>query len=364
MAMTYVSSSSGTGATGAANITITKPTGLAVDDVMIVALTANKNPWTVPSGFTQLQTGESAANAFRSYLYYKVATSTDVAATNFTFSGSDGNSPLVGTMIAIRGCNPSNPIMDSDVDVLTSVSSGADPGSSITVTRSAIPSRILMWRTDRNTNTTSGTFSESSGGWDIGVQAVGGTGGTRYGSCVIYTGDFGSLGDTTGPAGGITHSTSTTDNVFFMVALSGAVPADGSITSTLPKVTSSLAGSRVMPDGPIDAQLPKLTTSMVGTAAPPSGSISTTLPKVTSSLAGSGVGGVINSTLPKVTSQVSAGVEPVGPIAGTLPSLSVSIAGESRLFGEHVILVEPEKRAFRVTQDDMKAIYLSQVTQE
>lgn len=330
MAMSYVASSSAGAATGAASITITKPTGTLAGDVLVVALTANKNPWTVPSGWTQLQMGEaSGTTAFRSYLYWKLAGGSEPS--SYQFSGSDGASPLVGTMIAIRGCNPQNPIMDSDVEVKTTVSSGADPASTITVTRSAIPSRLLYWRTNRNTNSFSPTFSESSGGWDIGTQAVGGTGGTRYGSAVAYTGDFGTTGTSGAPAGGIVCDTSTTDNIFFMVALSGVEPTTGELEGELPSLSAEFEGERVPNSGELDAELPKLSAQASGVhLVPATGGITTSLPSIQSDMAGS----------TPVLAQMSA----------TL-SLFSELVGETRQFGEHIIRVEREERAFLVVDD-------------
>lgn len=77
-------------------LTITKPTGLAVGDMMIANLVWNSNDTeapTLPSGWTQLfhsTTGTKSAMA------YKVADSGDVAASNFVFT-------LAGTVSASGG---------------------------------------------------------------------------------------------------------------------------------------------------------------------------------------------------------------------------------------------------------------------
>jgi hypothetical protein len=122
----------------------------------------------------------------------------------------------------------------------------------------------------------------------------------------------------------------------------------GSLSSTLPKVSSSLSGERHEPSGLVAATLPNVTSGLNGNHHVPSdGSISATLPSVTSSLGGYS--------------------EASGTLAASI-SITTQIQTETRQFGEHVILVEPDHRAFLVVDDGtdvgLKSIKRSQVTQE
>lgn len=71
-----------------ASITITKPTGLAVGDLMIGRIYGNisTDTPTAPSGWTQLVVQNISGR--RNIVYHKIANAGDVAATNFTWSWS------------------------------------------------------------------------------------------------------------------------------------------------------------------------------------------------------------------------------------------------------------------------------------
>jgi hypothetical protein len=86
--ITVVGSNTNTGSTN--SITVTKPAGLQVGDLMIVNLMiADNGTINTPSGWsgvTGLNPWEAGSGSTRAYLWYKVANSTDVAASNFTFT--------------------------------------------------------------------------------------------------------------------------------------------------------------------------------------------------------------------------------------------------------------------------------------
>jgi hypothetical protein len=356
--MSFVNASSANAAVGASGIVISAPTGVLAGDVLLVALTANKNTWTVPSGFTQLQMGESSGNAFRSYLYYKVAGPSEP--TSYVFNkDADTLSPLAADMVAIRGCDNVNPINDSAVDVQGSVSSGADPGTGISVTRTGSPTRGIYWRTARQASNTALTFAETSGGYDMATQTSAGTGTVRYGQASAYTGDFSSLGTNGAPAGGVTASATTSDNIHFMVQLLGSQVIPGDVEVGLPKVSAIFAGHHRI-DATVTTTLPKLRVSVTGTAAPPSGSVATVLPKLGVGIAGTATGGPVAAVLPVVSSSLAGAVNPIGTFALTLPRLTQDYVVETRPHGENVIVVEDEKRAFRISQDDMVDVYRKQ----
>lgn len=157
MAITYVAGNEGT-PTGSlsSTSTVTKPAGLAVDDVMVAYTVSNLNGMTAPAGWTQvLSKDASTGDLFRVRVFYKVATSSDVAASNFVFSDTDSNSPCWAAIGAYRGVDTANPIDASDSAANTSTTSHTTP--SVTTTHSSM---ILSHRAVR---TSSGTTTFTSG---------------------------------------------------------------------------------------------------------------------------------------------------------------------------------------------------------
>jgi len=86
-------------------ITITKPTGLAVGDLMVAVLGAfsASAEWTTPSNWDVIYDTVAGTSAIG--IYYKVADSADVAASNFTFNTS-GNVEKTGGIYRITGHGP------------------------------------------------------------------------------------------------------------------------------------------------------------------------------------------------------------------------------------------------------------------
>lgn len=112
MAYTVANLSQGTISTGA-NCVVTKPAGLVVNDLLIahVAFTNFSGITTItpPSGWTQIEftaIGSSTATA----TFYKLATSTETAASNFTFTADgSGTRANIGAIFTIRGARESTP---------------------------------------------------------------------------------------------------------------------------------------------------------------------------------------------------------------------------------------------------------------
>lgn len=92
---------------------VTKPTGLAVGDLMIAQFSADSTAYTYTpaSGFTLIDTITGGANRM-SKIYYKVADSSDVAASNFTFTiSSSGN--CSANIMAFSGASVPQPIFSN-----------------------------------------------------------------------------------------------------------------------------------------------------------------------------------------------------------------------------------------------------------
>lgn len=335
----------------AGNLVVNVPSGVQDGDLLIACVYKaldSVHTLTAPAGWTQIGTAEEAPANINASMWRRVASSEPASYTwNISSTGIWGVA-----QVAFRGVDTTSPIHTS----ASTSGAATDPYSCPNLTTSAA-TYVVSFGASRDDSLTEVTHTAT----DTELADWGNDGGASTRNGAIYLSGEKSAGTVTGLS--INPSGSINNYCAWSVALTQAV-VTGSFSGTLPKVTSSVSATRVMPDGPIASTLPKLTTSMLGTAAPPSGSVSTSLPKVTSSLSGSATGGSFNSTLPKVTSSVAGGTELAGPIVSTLPSLSMTGIGETRPFGEQVILPDPERRAFRITDDDMIPIYLSQVTQE
>lgn len=114
-----VQSTATTGYTSAVNsINITKPTGLAENDLMVALIGyVDAAGATTPSGWTELYDSNNLA------CFYKIADASDAAASNFTFALDDlGN--IGGALFRIDGHDANNPIFDhhlgQDLTVSTS----------------------------------------------------------------------------------------------------------------------------------------------------------------------------------------------------------------------------------------------------
>ncbi len=89
---------------------VTKPTGLAVGDLLLAIISKDDDITMSPPGTwgTAFDGSKSAAQACASFCFYKVADSTDVAASVFTFTGD--NEDYVGRLYRISGADTTSPI--------------------------------------------------------------------------------------------------------------------------------------------------------------------------------------------------------------------------------------------------------------
>lgn len=95
MAIAVASSSSAGNNSASTSVVVTKPSGLAVGDLMIakVLVFDSSTAITTPSGWTLL-TSRTTATFSKISCFYIVATSTEVAASNFTFSFTSAQSSI------------------------------------------------------------------------------------------------------------------------------------------------------------------------------------------------------------------------------------------------------------------------------
>lgn len=141
-----------------ASCVITKPTSLAVGDIMIAHMGfadafTNATSVTPPSGWTQIYF-KSNGN-LQSYYAWKVADSSDAAATNFTFTSNASGSPLPlsqGYILRITGGRSATLIYASSSNTGTS-----STASSTTITPTAPNSLILFLINEAGGSTLTGT---------------------------------------------------------------------------------------------------------------------------------------------------------------------------------------------------------------
>lgn len=94
-----------TTATGTNSVTIAKPAGVQVGDLMIVNLqhTDIDNP-TYPAGWIERINYEGGSGSTRARVAYKIAVASDVSATNYVFADNDWNRVAAGLSV-FRGVN-------------------------------------------------------------------------------------------------------------------------------------------------------------------------------------------------------------------------------------------------------------------
>lgn len=154
-----VSTESFTSLSSGGTLTITKPTGLAENNILVAHLSAVKTggsnaDWNTPSGWTSLLNQNEAGNSnseARLTVFYKIADSSDVAASNFSFVTNSNAAYCAGALYRIS--NPSSVIgaIDSEIDTTT-------PTFTNTITPRA-NSLILFLTTAADAGDTTGSVS-------------------------------------------------------------------------------------------------------------------------------------------------------------------------------------------------------------
>lgn len=164
MAVAYesVATTSWQTVTNGNNLTITKPTGLAVGDYMVAHLTNvvggsnNADGWDTPSGWTIINNDSESGNSNSScslVVFYKVADSGDAAASNFSFTknGSQGTT-VHGALYRISGASAIAKASDSQTSDLT-------PTYTNTITPSFADSLLLFLASYADAGAASGSAS-------------------------------------------------------------------------------------------------------------------------------------------------------------------------------------------------------------
>ncbi|MBL4621025.1 MAG: hypothetical protein JKY89_01365 [Immundisolibacteraceae bacterium] len=173
MAVAFRSSAS-TAFANAATSVVTKPSGLAVGDLMIAQFSAESGAYTYtpPTGFTLIDTITGGANR-ASKIYYKVADSSDVAASNFTFTITGGPGQCSANIMAFSGASVPQPVY-SNSKVVNASSVLSIP--TISVLANSILVQCMVTSTGGTSSasgyaiaTSNPTWTEA---WDANVSAV------------------------------------------------------------------------------------------------------------------------------------------------------------------------------------------------
>lgn len=366
MAITQVGTATTGSSASSGSFSVNKPTGVASGDLLIMLGASNEGAWdTFPSGWTQLtvSTDASTANAFRAYIWYKVAGGSEPSSYSFGSSTASGSgAPMVGLMVAYRGFDNVTPFPNTSVDHLNNLAYNS--GNPATAFTQSVQGRQFFARFSRCTAGGIPNYTTATSGWAINSQVAQNSGGsTTYSLCWVprdADDGAGSRNEPSVPSG--TGTTQNTTDNFYVLGLIGAAPM-GDFAGSLGAVSASLTGHHRI-DATLNSSLGAVSFIADGIAAPPSGSMASALGSVSASMTGTSVGGGFASTLGSVSYDGLASVNPIGAWASSLGSITAQVQAETRAFGEHVIVVEPEERAFLVTDegDGLIPIKRSQVT--
>jgi hypothetical protein len=126
---------------GGTSITITKPTGIAVDDIMIANISEGDNSALSGSvssaGWTVIDSRTLGATNMKGTVLYKIAVLADVTALNYTFILSTGTDSCSGAIIAFTGVNPTTPFDVTPGTILLTNTSFLTASSITTVSANA-----------------------------------------------------------------------------------------------------------------------------------------------------------------------------------------------------------------------------------
>lgn len=380
MAITHVNTTAATSADGGTSpVSVAKPGSTANGDIMIAFIASNDGAVT-RSGWTSFvaQSATATGNNFRLTILYRYVDGTEGAGP-YVFTGSSG-APIGVVLSAYRGVASSSPFSigsRSGSSAVQTTEPYAISSLSITGSGKAFAVRACRFMDTTNQPTTLIGMSDSDADTTYRghARALSASNNTQYAVGVFDYGAQVDNGDSRSAS--ISHDgpvpPNETDNLYAIFGLKmEGTPATGTVAMTTPAVTSTFAAERQIPTGVLGPmQIPAIYAEMDGIATPPSGSMSVLLPAVGAEMTGTHVGGSMNagipaivaemtgthvggsltSSIPPVVAEVTGGVVVFGGFTSFIPMVVVDFVAESRSFGEHVINVEAEHRAFLVTDE-------------
>jgi parallel beta-helix repeat protein len=275
------------------------PAGWAADDLLLLLVENAGDSLTVDAGWTSAGTPQLGTGTGL-HVWYRVAQSGDGGSVGYHGSGINH---MQGVVLAYRGVDTTTPLDVTSVGGTASASTSVTFPSITTVTANCMIVFALAAADDRATGNDFGSWTNAN------LTSL-----TERVDANTAQGNDGALGAadgvkaTAGATGTTTASIVTSAAKAYMtIALrpSGGTAASGTVSATLPAVTSALSGSYEGPSGTLTSQLPAVTSSLTGAQdSPPEGVVTASLPAVTSALAGEsdGPSGSMNCTLPSLSS--------------------------------------------------------------
>lgn len=228
MAAAYQSSAS-TDWASTASLVITKPTGVVVGDLLIAVTAFNggsARSVTPPAGWTAItQVNQSTEVGLATF--WKIATSTETAASDFTFTISSAED-CAGGMLRISGHSASAPIFTSAGN---SVANTQNPDIANTITPAVANSLLVMVMAGRDTNGSTITdyaIATSNPSWTEAFEEVAGGTGWTLGVAYATRPETTATGNSSAAAGTADGST---DWVGLMIAIPENV--DFTVTDTV-----------------------------------------------------------------------------------------------------------------------------------
>lgn len=376
MAVSFIASTRGpTSFPGSSNntssVACAKPSGTLSGHVMLAFCTSGGGAHhAAPSGWSTVSRYEYVAGNLTTTIFYKVAGGSEGSSYTFTDDTLD-TTPMCVEILTYSGCDTTTP-----VNVHTeSSTAGTDTASAPNATSTAT-GRYIWFRAGK-TATVGSEGAFTTGGGTARQRTSNRGNSTQY---FVQSVDSSGGDHPPGTLSGASFNSSVTLTASIertVVLKTLGTPASGTFTSALGQVRASFAATRPMPTGPMVSALPKVSSAFVGTGAPPSGQFDAVLPRPGQALTGNATGGPLAAALPRIysslagsilfggfagslrgiTSSVGGAVNPTGPIVSTLPKLTQLSTAETRPHGDNVIVVEDERRAFRIYAEDMVEIF-------
>lgn len=339
---------------------ISKPSGTTAGDVMLVYLESGNNAsFSYPSGWREVANYKNSSASMTSGIAYKVATGSE--GSSYSFGDSQGGlTPLCGMILTYRGVAVEDPISDP-VNAHAESDTGTSGTSAVAApdATSTADGWYVWFRAGKiSTNPPPSNSFNVSGG--TARQATS----NRGGSTAYFVGSADSNGSlSTGSHSGATFTRSGTGTFSGSIARTIVLkqagdPVDGDFDDVgLGGITLDADGE-VHNDSTVLAQLGPLSAEFDGEHFPPGvGQVGVALGSVGVELEANSTGGPAAFQLAPAEVAVEGSVNPIGSLGIQLAAVQVGLGSETRVFGKNVITVELEKRAFRITQDEMIPIY-------
>jgi len=137
--MALVVESSASASSTATSVTLTKPTGVAIGNLLMIFAAGGFTRNYASTGFTEIYNefydgpGSIADSGLQ--VFYKIADSGDVAASNYSVTGGSSSEGSVVAMVRISGWDTGNPIYQSDKGGFNNSTSGTFTRSSLSLPR-------------------------------------------------------------------------------------------------------------------------------------------------------------------------------------------------------------------------------------